>query len=404
MVVVGSGSVAVDYSEIPDDRDFTKPLLVSGTPGHGVVVPENTKASSRSVPAVMRRVLDFARPLFTRYRLLFALKAATGVTVAWFVGRLLPGELESYAYYAPLGALLGVAPTIVASVRTSVELIAGIAVGLALGWGLVAAGTPWYVRAPVAAGVGTLIAGVRSLGEGRVYVSIAAVFVVILGAGDPESYVAGYIAQFAVGLIVGILANLLFIPPLSFDYARSQVADLKSGFADAADDLATVLRSDWPPDRADWLEDSRRRQRRVDEAEFRVQEARESARGNPRTLWKKYDSSGADADVEALRYVSLRLSDISDALGSAIWQEPVTVTIPSDAVEALARALGDLADYIRAWNTGIDIEETRDRYAADVDEVGEIYERFTTESGLGTIVFALRSILGRMNERTTSSS
>src|SRR5690606_18652401 len=113
---------------------------------------------------------------------------------------------------------------------------------------------------------------------------------------------------------------------------------------------------------------------------------------------------GADADVEALRYVSLRLSDISDALGSAIWQEPVTVTIPSDAVEALARALGDLADYIRAWNTGIDIEETRDRYAADVDEVGEIYERFTTESGLGTIVFALRSILGRMNERTTSSS
>lgn len=352
----------------------------------------------------MRHILNFARPLFTRYRILFALKAATGVTVAWLFGRLLPGELESYAYYAPLGALLGVAPTILASVRTSIELIAGIAVGLALGWGLVVAGTPWYVRAPVAAGVGTFIAGVRTLGEGRVYVSIAAVFVVIIGVGDPESYVAGYIAQFALGLIVGILTNLLFIPPLSFDYARSQVADLKSGFADAADDLAAVLRSDWPPERADWLEESRHRQRRVDEAEFRVQEAKESARGNPRTLWRKYDSSDADADVEALRYVSLRLSDISDALGSAIWQQPVTVTIPADAVEALARALSELAEYIRAWNTGIDIEGTRSRYAADVNEVGQVYERFTTESGLGTIVFALRSILGRIDERTTGSN
>ena len=353
---------------------------------------------------VARRSVNFARPLVTRYRLLLAVKAAAGVTIAWLIGRLLPGELNTYAYYAPLGALLGVAPTIVGSVRTSIELIAGITLGVAIGWGLVASGTPWYVRAPVAAGFGTLVAGVRRLGEGRVYVSIAAVFVVILGAGDPESYVTGYVAQFGIGLLVGTLVNVLFIPPLSFDYARSRVAGLKTDFAAAADDLATVLQSDWPPDRADWLDDARRRQQWVDEAETLVKEAQESGRGNPRTMWRKYDSSDANADVEVLRYVSLRLSDISDALGGAIWQQPVTVTIPPNAVEALGHALSALAEYIRAWNTGIDIEEARDLYDREVGRVGEIFEHSTTESGFGTIVFALRSILGRIDARTTGSN
>lgn len=348
---------------------------------------------------VVRRGLNRAKPIFTRYRLLLALKAAIGVTVAWLVGRLLPGELNDYAYYAPLGALLGVAPTIVSSVRTSVELIVSIAIGLGIGWVLVASGLPWYVRAPLAAGAGMLIAGIRKLGEGSVYVPIAAVFVVIIGAGDPDSYVAGYIAQFAIGLLVGTVVNLVFIPPLMYGYARGRIADLKSDFASATEDLATVLTTEWPPDRADWLDDARRRQRSVDEAEEMVREAKESGRGNPRAMWRRYDASSDDADIEALRYVGLRLADISDALGGAIWHQPVAVTIPDESIESLGTALGEIAEYIRAWNTGVDIDETRERSANAVQEVGEVFERSATESGFGTIVFALRSMLGRIDER-----
>ncbi|MFD5601206.1 aromatic acid exporter family protein [Leucobacter sp. NPDC058333] len=358
-------------------------------------------APRRALNRTLNLALNVARPMLTRYRLLLALKAAIGVTAAWLIGRLLPGELETYAYYAPLGALLGVAPTIVSSVRTSIELIAGIVIGVAIGWALVGTGTPWYVRAPVAAGVGMLIAGVRTLGEGRTYVPIAAVFVVILGAGDPESYVAGYVAQFGIGLLVGTLVNVVFIPPLTYGYARSRVADLKSDFASAADDLAAVLLGEWPPDRADWLDDARRRQRSVDEVEAMVVEAKESGRGNPRAMWRSYDASGDDADIEALRYVGLRLADISDALGGAIWHQPVAVTIPSESIDALGRALGDLAEYIRAWNTGVDLEDAHDRYADAVREVGDVFERAATESGFGTIVFALRSMLGRIEARTT---
>lgn len=355
------------------------------------------------VAITLRRGLSIAKPVFTRFRLLLALKAAIGVTAAWLIGRALPGELNEYAYYAPLGALLGVAPTIVSSVRTSVELITGIVIGLGIGWVLVATGTPWYVRAPVAAGAGMLIAGVRKLGEGRAYVPIAAVFVVIIGAGDPDSYVAGYVAQFGIGLLVGTLVNLVFIPPLTYRYARARIADLKSDFAAATDDLATVLTTAWPPDRADWLEDARKRQRSVDDAEELVREAKESGRGNPRALWRRYDASSDDADIEALRYIGLRLADISDALGGAIWHEPVAVTIPDEAIESLGRALGEMAEYIRAWNTGVDLDEAREECASAVRDVGEVFAEAETESGFGTIVFALRSMLGRINERIANA-
>ncbi len=342
---------------------------------------------------------NLLRPILTRYRLLLALKAAIGVTAAWLLGRLLPAPIEDYAYYAPLGALLGVAPTVVSSIRTSAELISGIAIGLVIGWSLVALEWPWYARAPIAAGLGVIIGGIRRLGEGRVYVAIAGVFVVILGAGDPESYVLGYVVQFGIGLAVGTFVNLVFVPPLAYGYARARVADLKGDFAEAADGLASVLQAEWPPDRADWLDDSRRRQRFVDEAEAMVQEARESGRANPRAMWRRYDASDDDADVGVLRYIGLRLADISDALGGAIWQEPVAVEIPADALDSLSRALSALAEYIRAWNTGVELDTAREEYAAAVEEVAELFEQNSGQSGFGTIVFALRAALGRLDER-----
>ncbi|WP_053387864.1 FUSC family protein [Leucobacter japonicus] len=356
--------------------------------------------STSPLQVVTRRSVNVLRPILTRYRLLVALKAAIGVTAAWLIGRLLPMPLEQYAYYAPLGALLGVAPTIVSSMRTSLELLSGIAIGLVIGWSLVALGWPWYVRAPLAAGLGMLIAGVRKLGEGRVYVAIAGVFVVILGAGDPESYVAGYIAQFGLGLAVGTLVNLIFIPPLAFGYARARVAELKTDLAASADDLAEVLGAEWPPDRADWLDEARRRQRYVDEAEAMVQEARESGFANPRALWRRDDASGDDADIETLRYVGLRIADIADALSGAMWQRPVAVEIPVEALEVLGDALHALAEYLRAWNTGIELEAARAAAAAEVAAVGEVFMRASAESGFGTIVFALRASLGRIDERT----
>lgn len=343
------------------------------------------------------------RPIFSRYRLLLALKTALGVAAAWPLGALLPAGSDAYAYYAPLGALLGVTPTVIGSIRTSAELIVGVVLGVGVGWALTATGLPWFVRAPLAAGIGVLIAGVRRLGEGRVYVAIAAVFVVILGAGDPASYASGYVVQLGIGLLVGTAVNIVFMPPLTFESARARVSELRIDVADSAEAFADVLASEWPPDRSDWLGDARRLQRSVDETKQLIEEARESGRANPRALWHRVDTSGDDADVEALRHIGLQLADISEALSGAIWDRPVTVEIPAEALKPLSDALRAVADYMRAWDSGRDIDEARRRYGKAVEDVGALFERSATESGFGSIVFALRGIRQRIDERTETA-
>jgi len=341
------------------------------------------------------------RSMFTGYRLLLALKAAVAVIAAWLLAVLLPGELDDYAYYAPLGALLGVTPTVIASIRTSIELVAGIVLGVAVGWALIGLGVPWFVRAPLAAGIGVVIAGARILGEGRVYVAIAGVFVVILGADDPESYGLAYVVQFALGLVIGTVVNLVFLPPLKFASARTRISALRGEIADRIDELAEVLVAEWPPDRDDWLDDTRHLRSAVDDARDLVDEARESSRANPRTLWNRVDATSAENDVETLRQVGMRLSDITDALSGAIWNRPVPVELPGEAIDPLHDALTAIAAYLRAWDAGDDLDEARRRCRDASEAVQHAFRHTPAESGLGSIVFALRTIQQSIDDRTS---
>jgi len=343
------------------------------------------------------------REIFSRYRMLLALKAAIGVVAAWLLADRLPSELAAYAYHAPLGALLGVAPTVIGSFRTTIEVVAGILLGVAVGWGLIAAGVPWFLRAPIAAGIGVLLAGIRYLGDGRVYVAIAGVFVVILGAGDPASYGLGYVVQFGLGLVVGTAVNLVFVPPLATASATSRISAVRGGIADRLDDLAEILVTRWPPPRDDWLAYARELRASVDDAQDFVDEARESTKANPRSLWHPADMSGAYADIDALRHVAVRLSDITDALSGAIWDRPVAVDIPAGTVGPLHDAMTGLAGYLRAWDSGQDVAAARDLCDRARRRAVGAFQSAAGESGLGSIVFALRTIQKRIDERTGMS-
>lgn len=340
--------------------------------------------------------------MFTAYRMLLAAKAAAAVLAAWLLAVLLPGKLDDYAYYAPLGALLGVSPTVIASIRTSLEMVAGIVLGVVIGWGLMAAGMPWFVRAPLAVGIGVLIAGARILGEGRVYVAIAGLFVVILGADDPESYGLAYVAQFGLGLIVGTLINLVMVPPLRFASARDRISSLRREIADRIDELAEVIVADWPPDRDDWLGDTRQLRRAVDDARDLVDEARESGKVNPRVLWHTVDTRADYDDIETLRLVGTRLSDIVDALSGAIWNRPVPVDMSTDAVQPVHDALSAVADYLRAWDSGDDVDAAQERCTASCRAVQGVFDHTSAQSGLGSIVFALRTISQSIDSRTSA--
>ncbi|MGG7507136.1 hypothetical protein [Plantibacter sp. YIM 135249] len=196
----------------------------------------------------MKRVWRAIAPAFRPWRLLVAAKTALAATLAWNLGHLLPGEVGDYSYYAPLGALVSMAPTLMTSVRTSLQTAAGLAVGIGIAWVLIAFGVPGWVSVAAAVGFGTVLSGLPGLGPGRDYVPIAALFVLIIGGSDANDFSVGYLLQMALGMVVGLGVNLLIVPPLYQRESAAGIIVLRRTIADDLDAMAETLHTDWPGD------------------------------------------------------------------------------------------------------------------------------------------------------------
>src|SRR5690606_31594074 len=82
----------------------------------------------------------------------------------------------------------------------------------------------------IVVGLGTLLAGMRWLGDQRAYVSTAALFVLIIGTGDDLGYAAAFTGLFLLGAAVSVAINLL-LPSLSLPQVDTALEGLRAGLA-----------------------------------------------------------------------------------------------------------------------------------------------------------------------------
>lgn len=330
-------------------------------------------------------------------RLALAGKAALAAAIAWAVGGLLPPGLSEYAYYAPLGALIAMTPTVVSSLRSSAQLVIGLACGIAVAWSLVAIELPALVKIALAVAAGTLIAGSRNLGAGRDYVPIAALFTLLLG-GDSgfREYSFGYVAQMAVGLVIGIAVNLLIAPPLPLSDVSRALSTLRRREADVLADAASLLGD---PERADRLAGVDELADLLQEAGRAFDTAQESRLANPRARRWPFDPEARRADVEALRRIARRLHELDAALARGIDS-----ALPPDLVASMQRAAEATGDLLLAWDDGGALGERRDA-SSDAHRAlrrseGE-WNAPTPESReqLAVVSFALRTIHDEIDRR-----
>ena len=75
-------------------------------------------------------------------RILLALKTSLAVALSWVVAQRMPGVIDDYPYYAPLGAISAMYPTVLGSVRAGLQTVAGIALGILLAAGVLLVGEP----------------------------------------------------------------------------------------------------------------------------------------------------------------------------------------------------------------------------------------------------------------------
>ena len=187
---------------------------------------------------------------YTRVHL--AIKAALAVAIAWTVAPFVPGVAAEYPYYAPLGALVSMYPTISGSAKAGLQTLAGLVAGIALALAGLLFGSPTTLTIALVVGVGVLLAGIPNLGAGRDYLPMAALFVLVVGIDDPDGYSLGYTAQMLVGVVVGLTINAVLFPPLHLNGAVDGLASLRLALARQLKEMGTAISESWPPKHEDW--------------------------------------------------------------------------------------------------------------------------------------------------------
>jgi len=342
-------------------------------------------------------------------RLLFALKTAIAAGLAWVLAGIVPGAASHYPYYAPLGAVIAMGPTVLNGIREGLRTVVGLAAGIGLALLVVLAGAPHYVTLPVAVGVAVLAAGFRIVGQANTWVASAAIFVLLIGGPHPADYSLGYLLQTLLGAVVGVVVNMVLFPPLTVREAARGLATLQRHLAEHLENLSQALEEDDISGRA-WAERLDELQAEAVSARGGVRRADESRRGNPRAALR---SLGAEVDSDYSRVRSLEraifaLTDLTDILGHA---SPVTERfggVDKDLVPAFSEVLRRVADAIAPEQDGEhEHEHEHERRLRRAEEALVTLQRQLDKEGTvhpsevpmsTTAVVALRNVLAAISQ------
>ncbi|MHA6668328.1 FUSC family protein [Homoserinimonas sp. A447] len=338
-------------------------------------------------------------------RLLLALKTAIAAGLAWPIAQLLPGTVDEYSYYAPLGALISMMPTLMGSLRASLQTVLGLAIGIGLAWAVIQSPLSGVASVPLAVGLGVLLGGLRGLGAGRDYVPIAALFVLIIGGAQADDYSLGYVVQMGVGMAIGIVVNLVIVPPLRMRESANEIIGLRQDIADNLDSMAGALMERWPPEHQDWLDGVTSLESSLRAAEPVIEDARESRRINPRVWWHRYDLQEDYDDLAALGTLGRHTRELSETMTAAIWADPVPAQLPEELREPLSIGLARMAELVRAWNERLGEAEAAQAAETAIDNLDRREQPPSAPYAVfGSTTFTLRRMLAVIRARIAPPS
>jgi len=279
-------------------------------------------------------------------RLVLVAKTALAVGIAWAIAPHLPGVTDEYPYYAPLGALVSMYPTLMESAKSSLQTVLALTTGIALSFlVLVTVGPNWW-SIPLVAGLGVLLTGTGWFGVGREYVPIAAVFVLIIGGSNSDDYSLGYLTQMGVGIAVGLAVNLLIAPRTFTAVAAARVDTFRAQLAEHLHEIGKAVSDSWPPERDGWVRDAASLADTSREVRQALDDADTSRRGNPRAMRGRHNTADVHHQLKTLELVAVRIRDVSEALADAIWERPGGLGLNPASADPLSDACHRVADCI----------------------------------------------------------
>ncbi len=296
---------------------------------------------------------------------MFAAKTATAAGLAWVVAPLMPGPAAAYPYYAPLGVLVSMHPTVAASAKHGLQSLLGLLLGIGMAFGVAAVAQPSAWAVALVVGLGILVGGLPRLGSASEWVPMAALFVLVLGGSNAEGFSIAYVLQMALGVGLGFAVNWLVFPPLHLDAVEPAFAGHQRALAQQLEDMAQAMVESWPPDHEEWASRTEELEKTASEVRQAVKDAELSAKANPRSRRRAGKLARHLAGVRSVERLTFHVEDVTDVLASAIWEKNAGTVIPGGVARTLSDALEEIAELVNDWR-----EETVD--AERLDKAKEV--------------------------------
>ncbi|MBG6216097.1 putative membrane protein YccC [Arthrobacter sp. CAN_A6] len=371
-------------------------MAVDGSSG-----PSGSSATERPVrPYPLPAVRRFLR----QPHLLLSLKAALAAGIAWALALFIPGVAAEYPYYAPLGALLAIYPTVAGTVKLGLQTMVGLAIGILLAYFAAWIGDPNSLTIAFVVGAGVLLAGrLKRTAGGGTGIASAGLFVLVIGNND-LGYSIGYLVQMVVGVLVGLAVSALVVPPLHLNEAVEQLAALRRTAAQQLEDIGDALRENWTSDDQRWARRRAELAGTADGAREALRYAEESRKGNVRRRFHPRDLAKDFEQIEVLEVVTFHTLNITNMLQDSIHGTHREPALADDFRDPLQEAFSAVGNVLRQWTVDEIAGETLENAEkAMLSLAGKANESAAQEAPFGaaaSIAMSLHRILAAVTPST----
>lgn len=300
-------------------------------------------------------------------------KMVIAATAAWWVSTAIFDA--EFPFLAPWMALMTVHATayrtLSRAAQATLASLLGIAVAFAVGEFL---GVSLWSYA-LAVAVGLLISRVKWIRDEGMTVATMSVFILSDGFSQEQQQFSERIFELLIGVAIGVMVNLLILPPLRDRQAGRYVDSVNRRIGRLLQDMGAYFTSSNQDakDASDWVDETSAISLELDSAWSEVSFARESRRANPRSLIRRRIHQATDPSWEEILHRTdesishlrnlartLRVSydenfdwdqgfaeewsELADAVGRAVADPDAEVDSLADRLDQLASRTGDNSD------------------------------------------------------------
>ncbi len=304
------------------------------------------------------------------------IRAAVAAGLAWQLAMLLPTTLSDYAYYAPLGAVIAVHPTVADSASAAWRTVAAMFLGFGLAVAVyeVTRGVPNALTIALIVAIAIVVEQWRLLREQASWVSFAAVLMITVGTDDPASYVLRYGGLTLLGAAVGVAVTTLLFPPMLLTKALDQVVTTRALLAAHLEDVAAALRLGGTPTPEDWEQRAGVLDEALDRMRRDEQQVERARRANPRAHRWQGRAASIREQSRALDRVAVLIDDLTTLVVEFQPHRRGLDRVDDGTGWVLADALEALAGVVRTpYHAG----NERDRRDAAIDDAVAALDRLT---------------------------